>query len=398
MKISNLRIVIGSIIGIFAVAFIFVSLVAFINVQDESLSPDVQAILTKEFQPTDRERAAYFYLLGLQVGAEDPEKAGERLFAEYQGLKGQERIRFWNENILRKRPWKTEFRSCKGQEGCTVAFLTQNPETMKYLEKDKVVLSNFLKLLQYESAETLLPPGDSSLFLDIGKTNIYAQRLLSLQFAAWARAGQHDKLFQTMVVANSYLKNILRHPSNYLEMAIALGGLTENAELLSSEKRRLQSLKIPEALRASLILPKLSDLFQTARERELRVIAAATQHLNSLSDFGMADISRGPSATNLFGISSLTPASFFFRPNETLNKYHLLQGEAVSNECPADNQTEDATMKCLPTYAWLEPGISGYFVNPVGRMLVRMAGTQTRAMMEAARKKLDRIEKLRAEL
>lgn len=373
--------------GLILLAFITLpsSIILAINAYDPPLRPEVSKILEKtRNQPhTDRQKQAYFYVLGVYAGEKnDPEKKGAQLWEQ------RDRSGFWK-GLAKSRPWQNDFGGC-GPDVCSVESLEAHPEYAAVLSKYHDIIQHYIHLMQYEEGATLYYGDRNSPIVSVVGLPFTMHRLFLLQLAQWIRQGGSGRVLDLLTSSNRYLHSYFNE-GTLLERMVAVVNMKANAAFVMEEVKRDPKLHVPQEFLDTLVPPDVDDLLFGAAERELAVF---DNILHSHLFLGDLELSALGEKVERFRLKDHIPMRALLRPNETENKFYEITWQAMTSDCPS-YEVED----CVPSAKWTHfDRPLDYIVNPVGRALVRIMAVQAPRRRLVLQKRVKEILDLKTEL
>lgn len=304
-----------------------------VNAYDPPLRPEVERLLAAPATVSDQARRAYFFVLGVTAGEKtSPEAAGAALW-EKRAQPG-----FWAP-LVAARPWSAQgdFHDCRPDDACTVASLARDPHLTDALSANADLVRSYTKLMEYGEGATLedapvsgLPSTGHALFL--------------LQLAQWQRQGGQARVLDVLASSNAFMQSYLRR-GNLFERMIAALRLRDNRRFARALK-----VSLPDELERSFAsAPATAAVLEGAAEVDLRYADA---------------LLRGRGRADGETMRDYLVRRFLARPNETVNLYYEALQQLMASDCPPQMEIT----LCLPM---LRFSPAAFFVNPVGKQLVR---------------------------
>ncbi len=335
------------------VALVFLATVM-INAFDEPLLPEVQNLIEKQTLPTDRQKKAYFFVLGLFAGEKlDPEKKGAELWEH------RDEPHFW-EKLGKTSPWPRESVNCGPHNLCTVAVLNEKPELSKVLAENHQALLNYEHLIQYEEGTSLFKGNEENFVSRIHGFPYSMHRLFLLQLADWLRLGQRERVWKDLISSNRFMQSFYQG-SLLIEGSIAAVNVNENARFLQSELLRDPQLRVPRELVDSFQAIDARAFVLDALQEEIKVVSRVARSAK-WSYFELSSV--GKEEEKPFLLMDFIPIRFFFKPNETLNHYYLRTIQLIDAPCDDVSKCSSASVQEKFLWPW------DYLVNPFGRSLI----------------------------
>lgn len=315
-----------------------------VNAYDPPLAAGLQKKLDEPAQPSETARRAFYYVLGATAGEKgDPEAKGAALWETRNSPDFEAKLRGPS-------PWTTrEFDRCRPDDACTVASLARDPNLVGALEKNADVVRHYTKLMEYGEGSTLtteegdapvsgLPPGGHQLFL--------------LQLAQWQRHGGGARVQDLLASSNAYMQSYLRTGSLYdrLVAAVNLAANRRFATALAASGVHVSD----EVMRGFVATPSSAQILEGAARTELR--------------FAYGRLRSGQKLENESWKDHLV-RRLLTRPNETTALYDEALTQLMASDCPVEMDVRT----CLPI---LNFPPAAFFVNPVGKEIVRQTITQ----------------------
>jgi hypothetical protein len=364
-----------------------------LNLYDPLLRPEVQKVLEEKPVTKDAQLRAFHYLVGLTADRlEDPEAEGHKLWEEFQALPIDRQAGFFEKQILRNRKlWEVPYFTCRPSSSqCGTADLEKNPDLAIHVTRAQTQLKQYMKLVDYGAAAIHFRGNEQIPFVVLHPWNLKMHRLMLLQWALWLRKGGEVRVLDSIENSNRQLYSMME-TGTLLDRLVSLVMMHSNLEFLVEESARDAALKaqITPELIESFRSPDADELMYGAMDSELRTFANAVRSIRVLNDLHLseAEVFTAPAPSLVFKL--LNPR-FFFRPNETINRYYDVISQSLATDCPeisAENETQ-----CVPAIKWARARSPiAYLENPLGRAFVQIFSasvTRTRARVK------DRIEKL----
>jgi|GEM_PF-5184260 len=331
---------------------------AAINLNDTSLNENVQNILKSKPEFSERQKNAFYYLVGLYLHAADPAAEGKKAYTEYLALPENERARFWKSHFEKQTPWNVEYSGCSNQPaGCTIDWVKAHPGELEVLKDQPESLQKYIGLIEFGAGADIFASTHEQPFSLIRMFSLGLHRKLVLQMIQWFNEGQTQKVLDLMEKSNQYNQSLLT-TGNLLDRMVAVVEIRNMADVLKDILQHQSKLHLSQNLIDSFVIKPTREIFLGAMATEVRFLHFFFENAK-LGDFDP-----------LLNVVNLVPVSLLLRRNETLNRYVDLVNARFNNSPSKDLMD------------WLTaPRIYQYLENPVGRKLVAIFTEQLEMRM-----------------
>ncbi len=385
---------------LFGVVGLLCTFMILLNLYDPHLKPEVQKVLESRSAAKDAQMKAFYYLVGLSAGQnQDTENAGKKLWDELQTLPLEKQSELFYQKIqIDKNLWKAKLVPCKSySQSCGTAELEKKPELAAILDQNRIQLDQYMTLNNYGAAATHFQGSEQIPFGGFTSLNLTMHRLMTLQWSVWLKKGGAARVLDSIETSNNYLQSAIE-TGTLLDRLIGLTLMRTNVEYLLEESAKNPKLKsqITPDLIASFRTPNADDILAGAMDNELRHFVFAMRSVRSLNGdiFSTEGAMAGPKAG--FFLSILKPR-FFFRPNETINRYYDILAQSLATDCP--EISDDNEVQCIPAMGWvLERTPMSYLANPLGRSLIKVFASNITRRRSRIKEKVESIYSLREQL
>ena len=314
------------------------------NAFDEPLRPEVTAILEERAPVSENGAKAFYFLLGLDAGAKDPEAQGKELWE-----------RDFAQGLLK--PWSIPSpppeASLKSNTGLPTNL---DAETLEALKQARPYLDQYLRLLQFGELSNLPSPNPFGPAQSRASLLLTAHRWLSLHLQTLAAEGKWSEAEKLVRLENAFQSGFFSH-TPVLQLMISHLILRENAQFLESELKAHPTWKLSPTTLATFKRPPPQDWIAQGLDQELRIFAKVSERF--ASGFPVAlNAEEGP----LFALQKV-PYYFVFKTKQTVNRYYDFITELKQNPTQT---AEVAAAWTQPAWPWQ------WLLNPFGRNLMRL--------------------------
>lgn len=368
-----------------------------LNLNDEELCPEVVKILGKPQSPTEKQLQAHYFFYGMKAGEiKDPEAKGRELWKNFESVPKGQRRDFFSDNFEKISNFSEgiEYKGCEnGRKICTRAALKLEPKPLESVNLHRERLELYLRLLEVGEAPVVYF-GDPEIVFPPLRLDPKLSKMLYPLWAQWLSKDGHHRVFNSMEMTNGFYFSLMSE-GNLLERLIAQMLMEGNLKFLIQESEEDPKFKtrIPRELFESFRMPSLDTMINGAVERELVTFVNVLETMKLRQAGHPTDLNTlSPPQLGLFQIYK--PA-LFFRKNETINKYFDLQMQSITTDCRGESQED--LYHCVPAFKWSsEPGVWGFFDNPLGRVITQVMATNTFSQRQKLESRLREFHQLKS--
>ncbi|MGA2779482.1 MAG: hypothetical protein ABSF94_18160 [Steroidobacteraceae bacterium] len=337
-----------------------------INLHDEPLNPQVQAVLDRKYDGVPPAENLFFALLALD--SRDPadiNAQGRRLYAEYlreHAASGSNfRFRFKQDAFLSRLPFSGSPQllcgSAKPRDDCFARALGDRAELEELIEANRLLLDRYKALQQYRRLQNPVSLSINSLILQWQPFR-NAKRLWLTDVALQIRAGKVDAGIDALQGDIAFTRRMLAEPDLILiDKMVLASSLRDSLQFLSGLVRDVP-LSDAQYRAVAALLPPLTEDERSLAPVFVREFTGFANFLGTLNDPNSAAFP--PSIVGRL-------QSKFLKYNATVNlKWSYVekanaQSRGTCDQLPPAEFSPKGRL-ALPFY--------DYFYNPIGKVLV----------------------------
>ncbi|MFZ6672814.1 hypothetical protein [Undibacterium sp. Xuan67W] len=371
-SIRVLRRIMWVLLGFVVLILLFIVGVMFINLHDESLSPEVRALMQAPVYKVADKKNGFFILRAIDADPSlDAFKSGREIVASDERRYLQNPITF--DQLTRDESKEKKLESTWDQRrcisplnNCMQADLTRRAELEKLLVANQILLQRYMQMQVMEGFEEHVIPTPGSPIPNMSPLVQAAEMVMVLAEFDIAD-GKFDRGIQRLQQNDRYLRSLMRNTSTLISRMVSIAIIRKQAKLVSD----LVELK-PELL--THYRQQLSELVRPLSQEEKNFVGVFTNEARFFTFLQYLLHQKNDSREDIVkGFFSKKLGRFFYQPNATMNQILLLWSERIAllrqSPLPIDTMRQQAAARSKAIEENMTFPYTHYFYNPIGKIL-----------------------------